>query len=74
MLKLQYVGHPILRANSLEKTLMLRRLKANEEGVAKDEIDCISDSVDMNLSKPWEVEKHRGVWCAILYGVTKSWT
>ena len=53
---------------------MLRRLKANEEGVAKDEIDCISDPVDMNLSKPWEVEKHRGVWRAILYGVTKSWT
>ena len=53
---------------------MLGRLKANEEGAAKGEIDCITDSVDMNLSKPWEAEKHRGVWHATVYGVTKSWT
>ena len=37
-------------------------------------LDDITDSMDMNLSKFWEMEKDRGAWCAIVHGVTKSWT
>ena len=45
-----------------------------EKGVAEDEIDSITDSIDMNLSKLWEIVKDRGAWCAAVHGVVKSWT
>ena len=52
MLKLQYFGHLMLRANSLEKTLMLGRIEGKEEkGMTEDEMDVITDSMDMSLSK-----------------------
>ena len=42
--------------------------------MAEDEIDSITDSVDMNLSRLWEIVKDREVWCAAVYGVAMSWT
>ena len=48
--------------------------RQKEKGVAEDEIDSITDSIDMNLSKLWEIVKDRGAWCAAVLGVVKSWT
>ena len=45
-----------------------------EKGVAEDEIDSITDTIDMNLSKLWEIVKDRGAWCAAVHGVVKSGT
>ena len=73
MLKLQYFGHLMLRANSLEKTLMLGRIEGKEEkGMTEDEI--ITDSMDMRLSKLWEMAKDREAWGASVHGVTKNQT
>ena len=59
MLKLQYFGHLMRRANSSEKTQMLRNIegKRRSEWQKMRWLDSISDSVDMNLSKPWETVK-----------------
>ena len=59
------------RADSLEKTLMLERLKAKEES-GRGWSDSITDSVDMNLSKLLEMVEDRGTWCVAVHGVTKS--
>ena len=72
MLKLEYLGHVMQRADSLEKTLMLERLKAKEES-GRGWSDSITDSVDMNLSKLWEIGKDREAWRDSVRGVTKSW-
>ena len=48
--------------------------RQKEKGVAEDEIDSITDSTDMNLSKLWEIVKDRGPWCAAVHVVVKSWT
>ena len=75
-LKLRYFSHPMQRANSLEKTLMLGKT----EGKRKREqqrirwLDSTTDSMDMNLSKLWEIVKDRKAWHAAVNGVTKSWT
>ena len=75
-LKLQYFGHLMQRADSLEKTLMLGKV----EGRRKREqqrtrwLDGITDSVDMNLSKLREMVKDREVWRAAVQQVSKSWT
>ena len=64
-LKLQYFGHLMKRADSLEKTLMLGNIEGKRRRRAtEDEIDSITSSVDMNLSKLWEVVKDRGAWHA----------
>ena len=53
-LKLQYFGHLMQRADSLEKTLMLGKIEGGGEGDKKDEMtDCITDSMEVNLSKLW---------------------
>ena len=64
------------RANSLEKTLMLGKTegKRRRRWQRMRWLDSIIDSVDMNLSKLWEIVENRGVWCVIVHGVTKSQT
>ena len=75
-LKLQYFGHLIQRANSLEKTLMLRKIEGRwRRGQQRTRwLDGIPESMDMSLSKIWDLVKDRETCCATVHGVTKSWT
>ena len=73
--KFQHFGHLIQRADSLEKTLMLGKIESkSRRGQQRMRwLDSISNSVDMNLSKFWEIVKDRGAWHTAVHGVTKSW-
>ena len=72
-LKLQYFGHLMRRADSLEKTLMLGKTEGKRKGWQRMRLlDRITDSMDMNLSKLWEIEEDRGAWRATIYGDAKS--